>query len=597
MKTQEQKFEVLTGRDQILKRPQMWIGSMDNVDQYTYTIRENNIEYEKISYIPAFKKIIDEILDNSLDALIEKNNCEGTISITIDNEKISIQDNGKGIPVVKKLLTENEKASLPKAEAEELSNMYIPQIAWTRLFSGSNFTNDSTKTTIGSHGIGSKATAIFSTKFIGTTDDGNKKCIVTSTNNLEKSNCQILKSTKKSGTKVEFWPDISKFKMQEIEKVYSDILFQRVLCLSMIFRKIKFIFNGKSISINDSKFLKMFSEDINIVTFKNGFIGICHNPDDDFRFFSYVNGLHMTRGGSHIDYIANTIVTPIREKLAKKYKMIKPADIKNKLTLIVFLRNFPNPKFDSQTKETLTNSQSEINTFLKESDINFDNLSKLILKNDSIIKPIIDLFQAKEDLKAKSELKKSKKSKIKSDKYMPPIGEKKWLALCEGASAVSGISSSLGRNGFGYYAMRGLPLNSYSSSLQKIASNQEMKEITQILNLDLSSKNENKKIEFDKILITSDNDCIEEDSEIITLNGPKKIKDITYQDKVLSSDNKYHNINYICKKETNEYILVRFGKNVIKMSPNHKLIVSRDNEIQQIYARDIRKTDKLLYKK
>lgn len=505
-KTQQNKFEVLTGRDQILKKPTMWIGAIDPTEKEMFVIDDDHVEYKSITYIPAFRKIFDEILDNALDALIEHCNSSGSIKVKIDDEKISVEDDGPGIPVVKKQLTESELKSLPKEEAEQLKDSYIPFIAWTRLFSGTNFQESDEKMNIGSHGVGSKAAAIFSTKFVGTTDDGKKKCIVKALDNLGKTSCKVEDSSGTSGTIVEFWPDLKRFNLSKIDTVYQDLAYQRLLCLAMTFPNMKFSFNGKRIYVNDKKFLKMFSDNIEFATFDKGFVGIYPNPYDDFKFLTYVDGMYMARGGNHVEYIINQIVNPIRDKLAKKYKTIKPADIRNKFTLVCFMREFPNPKFDSQTKDTLSNSQSEITSYLN-GKIDFEKFAKDILKNDALIDPIVETFKIKEELKARQELKKVKKIKVKSDKYMSPIGEQKYLALCEGASAMSGISSCLGRNGFGWYAMRGLPLNAYSSSMQKIVANQELKDIINILNLDISKSDENKTIDFEKIMITSDNDA------------------------------------------------------------------------------------------
>jgi DNA gyrase/topoisomerase IV subunit B len=80
------------------------------------------------------------------------------------------------------------------------------------------------------------------------------------------------------------------------------------------------------------------------------------NDTDDFEFLSIVNGLYTKNGGTHIDYILNQIIPPIREKLSKKYKTIKPADIKNKLKLYINIRFVKNLQFDSQTKERITNN-------------------------------------------------------------------------------------------------------------------------------------------------------------------------------------------------------------------------------------------------
>ena len=483
----------------------MWIGAIDPTQQDMFIVNEDKVEHKSVEFIPAFRKILDEILDNSLDALIEHRKASGSIKVKIDDDHVYIEDDGPGIPVVKKRLSEAELKNLPKEEAEKIKSSYIPEIAWTRLFSGTNFQDSDNKTTIGSHGIGSKATAIFSTKFIGKTDDGKHACIVKAVNNLEKSTCKIDKTSGSTGTSVEFWPDLARFKLTKIEQIYSDLMYQRLLCLAITFPNIKFSFNGKRININDKKFLKLFSENIEFVTFDKGFIGVFPNESDDFNFFTYVNGMHMSRGGEHVNYAAWQLVNPIREKLARKYKSIKPADIKNKLTLVMFLRDFANPKFDSQTKETLTNSTGEVSSYFGNS-VDFEHFAKQILKNEAIINPIVDMFKLKEELKARQELKKVKKIRVKSDKYMSPIGEQKYLFLCEGQSAQSSLCSCIGRDGCGYYCCRGLPINCLDNSIQRIAANQEFKDVMNILDLDITKDAKDKNISFDKIVIAVDQD-------------------------------------------------------------------------------------------
>ena len=502
----ESKFEVLTGRLQILQRPTMWIGAVNKTTQKMFILTDDKVEHREIEYVPGFKKICDEILDNSLDALIAHSNASGSIKVKIDEEKVSIEDDGPGIPVVKKKLSEIEEKNLPAEEARQIKNSYLPQLAWTRLFSGSNFQDGENKTTIGAHGVGSTATAIFSTKFIGKTDDGKKSCVVKSLDNMEKVSCKVGDTSGKSGTVVEFWPDLKRFGLEKIDQVYFDLMCQRLLCLAITFPKIKFSFNGKKIDNNEKKFLKLFSENVVSASFDKGFVGIYPNDSDEFNFFTYVNGMYMSRGGSHVDYMSWQIVSPIRDKLVKKYKTIKPADIRNRLSIVVFMRDFPNPKFDSQTKETLTNAQSEISNYLNNK-IDFEKLAKDIMKNNAIMTPIIDMFKIKEELKARQELKQAKKVKVKSDKYFPGIGEKKYLFLVEGLSAGGGLMKCLGRDGKYFYCLRGLALNAYDSSIQKIAANQEIKEVMNILNLDLTKKDdESQVIEFDKIVIATDAD-------------------------------------------------------------------------------------------
>jgi len=500
----ENKFEVLSGREQLLRRPEMWVGGMSPLEKTIFIIENDKAIKKTVSYIPAFKKIQDEILDNAIDVLVNRNS-SGNIKVKMTDTSVYIEDDGPGIPVVKNDVSKITDSSITNDEKKELAESYLPFTAWTRLFSGTNFQDSDDKTTIGSHGIGSKATAVFSKEFVGHTDDGKKSCHVVAKNNLETKSFKVSRSCGKTGTWVEFYPDLQRFRLEKIEQVYKDLMYQRLLCLAITFPKIKFSFNGSRINVNDKKFLSMFSDKIEFQSFENGFVGIFPNESDEFSFFSYVNGLALTRGGTHVDFIVNQIVNPIRDKLCKKYKTLKPADIRNRLTAVIFLRNFPNTKFDSQTKETLTNSVSDISKYLGNS-IDFEKFAKQILKNEAIIDPIVEMFKIKEEMKSRQELRQSKKAKVRSDKYMAPIGERKYLALCEGASAMSGISGCVGRQGIGYYACRGLAINAFNSSIQKIAANQEFKDIMNILELDITKDSNDKKIAFDKIMLTSDSD-------------------------------------------------------------------------------------------
>ena len=430
---QSNDFEALSGIQQCLLRPQMWIGSMSPITQKMFMIGQNGVEYKEVTYIPAFRKIIDEILDNSIDVLIKECKGKGKIKVVIDEEWVYIEDNGPGIPVIRKDIKDITDNRMSDEEKKRISETYLPEIAWTRLFSGSNFKDSDNKTTVGSHGLGSKCTSIFSKKFVGISDDGNKMCKVVAKNNLETIET-VVSESKDRGVRVKFYPDLNRFGLTKIEPVYVELMRQRLICLGITFPGIKFSLNGKQVNVNDKAFLNLFSEHITFQVFDRGFIGVYPNENDDFNFFTYVDGLALNRGGSHIDYIVEKVVTPVREKLIKKYKSIKPADIKNKLSLVVFLRDFPNLKFDSQTKETLTNLPSEITKYFGDS-VDWEKMAKAIIKNEYILDPIVETFKLKEEVKERVALKQAGKSKVKVDatKYISPTGnEKNYFIIAEG---------------------------------------------------------------------------------------------------------------------------------------------------------------------
>ena len=495
-----QEFKALDDISHVLTVPARYIGSVNESEIETYIFRDGKFNFEKVTYTPGMLKIIEEILDNSVDAYLNSSKREPiTIKVNMTPSSVEVIDTGSGIPVVK---YKDDTGKLP-----ELNGKYLAELAWGRLKAGGSFKEH--RVGAGTHGEGSSLTNIFSKVFIGTTDDGHKKCKVSCKDNMHEIKTKLLESSGKSGTTVYFEPDLARFNLSEITKAHFDLVKQRLINLSIAFPDLKFYFNGEKVNVNIKNFIGAFSEHSEYVKSDNTIIGVFPSSTDEFQQYSYVNGLRIKDGGVHIDYIANAIINPIRDKLVKKYKSLKPADIKNRLGLVVFLKDFENPQFNSQTKDELKNPISDVAKHI-DGKIDFEKLAKDIMKNDAIMSPIIDMFKLKEELKARQELKQAKKIKVKSDKYLPPLGGsgRKYLALCEGASAQSGISACLGREGIGYYAMRGLPLNAYDSSMQKIVANQELKDITNILGLDISTTDKSDKlITFEKVLITTDNDA------------------------------------------------------------------------------------------
>ena len=491
------EFKVLDDRTHVLERPGMYIGGVRavNQDQWVIDAETGKFVYKSLQVTPGLLKIINEIIDNSIDVAIDTNFKAATkIQVKVDSKSVTVVDNGIGIPV-KKLDDGNDERTLP-------------EIAWTTLRSGTSFGDDREK--IGTNGLGSVSANIFSKVFIGTSDDGKHQQTIKCTGNMSVVKPGKVKpSSGRAGVEVYFEPDLERFRMAEIDKTHQDLVYQRLFNLAISFPKIKFSFNGKQISTSEKKFAGMFSENAVIESSGNTTVCVFPNEHDEFKFYAQLNGLNTFLGGSHVDYIANEIISRIRDKLVKKYKTLRPGDIKNKMGLAVVMTGFKNPEFNSQSKEELKNAWSDISKHI-DGKIDFDALAKKLLKNDAFIGPIVETFKIKEELRARQELKQAKKAKVKSDKYLPPLGGsgKRYLALCEGASAQSGISACLGRDGIGYYAMRGLPLNAYDSSMQKIVANQELKDIMSILNLDLSKPSSGEQlIDFERVLITTDNDA------------------------------------------------------------------------------------------
>ena len=102
-KSIEQKYRKLSDIEHVLQRPGMYIGSTKakEDDVYFLSPESGRFELRHVTYNPAFLKIFDEIVSNSVDEH-RRNKKLSEIRVTVNqkNSTVTIWDNG-GIPVVK----------------------------------------------------------------------------------------------------------------------------------------------------------------------------------------------------------------------------------------------------------------------------------------------------------------------------------------------------------------------------------------------------------------------------------------------------------------------------------------------------------------
>ena len=513
-KADSREIVTLEYRQHVLSRSGMYIGSTKPAEVDCWILNdEDKLEYKPIVIVEGLKKIVYEILDNSIDEGLKTDWEYSTkININIDKTTCTIEDNGRGFPVKK----------TPEGE-------WMPVVALCKGMTGSNFNDDEQRKSLGQNGTGSKCTVIFSKKFECVTCDGNKKLKIVCEDNLTKEKHTELTPTSKTGTKITFTPDFERFGVKEFDDTLITLIKTRLKFLAWFFPKCTFTLNGEKITIKAKELSAMFPQPV--VSLNTNKVYIAVYPSDEPFILTYLDGLAL-KGGSHIDYISNIIISGIREKIVKKYKNIKPSDIRNRISFVVFLKDLPNSTFTSQTKEVLANSPGEIGEFLRENEIDLDTFTSKIIKEKEIMENITDIFQAKLDIadkKALGKLNKTEKN-FDSEKYFPPAGKskKKYLMVTEGFSAFSGISPILGRQDIGYYMLKGKPLNILDLKSTKFMDNKEVYDLVKILGIDLT--NPDTDMFYDKVVVLSDQDsdgCAIA-SLIITLFSkiaPKMLKD------------------------------------------------------------------------
>ncbi|AUM58622.1 DNA topoisomerase II large subunit [Proteus phage phiP4-3] len=173
------EIKILSDREHIIKRSGMYIGSSssENNEQFLFG------EYTTIKYVPGIVKIIDEIIDNSVDEAIRTNfKFANKIEVSIENDTVTVKDNGRGLP----------QALVLTPEGDEIPG---PVAAWTRPRAGGNFGDDSERKTGGMNGVGSALTNIFSTMFVGVTCNGETEITVNCTDGAENISWKTKKAS------------------------------------------------------------------------------------------------------------------------------------------------------------------------------------------------------------------------------------------------------------------------------------------------------------------------------------------------------------------------------------------------------------------
>ncbi|CAE8648838.1 unnamed protein product, partial [Polarella glacialis] len=88
-------------------------------------------------------------------------------------------------------------------------------------------------------------------------------------------------------------------------------------------------------------------------------VGVSLTDGSGFQQVSFVNSIYTSRGGTHVNYVTDQVVTALLEDLAKQKGgtlTVKPQHVKSHLFIFVNCL-IENPAFDSQTKETMTSKK------------------------------------------------------------------------------------------------------------------------------------------------------------------------------------------------------------------------------------------------
>ena len=241
MSTIEEKYQKLSQREHVLLRSGMYIGSIKKQVEELWVAKETEDGFPKmekvmVEYSPGFMKIFDEVLTNATDHSFRDSSVT-TIKVEYSKEtgEISVWNNGSGIPV----------------QLHKEHNIYVPELIFGHLLSGSNYNDSTTRTGAGTNGLGSKLSNIYSKKFIVETldSDTKKKFIQEFSDNMtQKSKPKITTNSGKSYTKITFIPEYSRFGMNGLEDDTILLIRKRVLdCIACTNNNVQVYLNGEKL--------------------------------------------------------------------------------------------------------------------------------------------------------------------------------------------------------------------------------------------------------------------------------------------------------------------------------------------------------------
>jgi DNA gyrase subunit B len=487
-------IKVLKGLEAVRKRPGMYIGDTST---------------------KGLHHLVYEVVDNSIDEAMA-GFCD-TIKITLTKSGSAIiEDNGRGIPVA-------------EHPTEKIS---AATVVLTVLHAGGKFDKDTYKVSGGLHGVGVSVVNALSKELHLTIYREGKIHEQHFKKGIPVGPLEVTGTTRKTGTKIEFWPDEEIF--TESVSFQKEILMKRFKELCYLNPRITIEFKDERDATKEKYHfeggLKQFVEDLNhktpitSVQFFQGKaddieidIALMYNDSDSEKTLSFVNNIKTPEGGTHEAGFKAGLTRSISSYIAKnasaKEKGVKITgeDCKEGLVAVVSVR-VPEPQFEGQTKGKLGSSYvrplvqkfftEQFNKYLEENPIEAKAIMAQVLlaaKGRDAAKRARELVKRKDAMSVGTLPGKLADCQSKD----PEISE---LYLVEGDSAGGSAKQGRDRVFQAILPLKGKILNVEKARLDKILKSDEIKNMITALGCGIGDEFDASKLRYHKIIIMTDAD-------------------------------------------------------------------------------------------
>ena len=476
----EDSIRSLDWKEHIRLRPGMYIGKMGDGSS-----QDDGI------YI-----LLKEVIDNSIDEFVMGNG--KSIDISIKDNKVTVRDYGRGIPLGKLI------------------------DCVSKINTGAKYDSKVFKKSVGLNGVGTKAVNALSSYFnIKSIREGKSKSIEFKRGTLNVDE-EIISNSSRKGTKIIFIADNQIFGNYSFFDEYVE---KMILNYCYLNTGLTINYNNKKFFSNDG-LLDLLKDNIDSETL----YPIIHLKGNDIeiaithiknkyteQYFSFVNGQHTVQGGTHQNSFRQSVVKTIREFFGKNYEA---NDIRQSISAAVSIKVM-DPVFESQTKTKLGSTEIEpngitINSFIN--DFIQSNLDNYLHKNPETASSIQNkILQAESERKAMTGIKKlarerAKKASIHNKKlrdcriHYNDLNKEERLDstifITEGDSASGSITKTRNIKTQAVFSLRGKPLNSYGLTKKIVYENEEFNLLQSALNIE----NNIEDLRYNKIVIATDAD-------------------------------------------------------------------------------------------
>lgn len=496
-------IEVLEGLEPVRLRPGMYIGGTD---------------------LAAMHHLVSEVLDNSMDEAVAGH--ADTIKVTLHpNNTLTIEDNGRGIPVD------------PHPRFKDKSAL---EVILTTLHAGGKFSNKAYSTSGGLHGVGISVVNALSSQLIVEVARDRKLYTQTYAKGTPQGPLEDVGETRnRRGTRVTFTPDA---------EIFDDTQFDAEK-LRRTVRSKAYLQRGVTINWRDetsdeeakeetfhypeglSDFLRdqmgetptltdgFFSGEISFGEDKGKQLGkaewaVAWPLNEDGMFHSYVNTIPTPQGGTHEAGLRATMLKAVKayaEMRGKKADQLTADDLLGgaKAVLSVFI---PDPQFQGQTKDKLTNSYV---SRLVENSLR-DPFDLWLTSNTESADALLHnaLERAEDRMRRKKEQEVKRKTAVSRKLRLPGkladcsdrSANGTEIFLVEGDSAGGSAKQARDRKTQAILPLRGKILNVASASKDKLKQNKELRDLEQALGCGSGKDFNLEKLRYERVIIMTDAD-------------------------------------------------------------------------------------------